>query len=159
MVKKKNKCTAKKKKRLAKLYTLLRSPLFFCPEFSLLLSPNSMAAFVPTLIPTPIPALVFYPRSLAILLFYCMPAFVFCLGSPNILLFCCLPASISCPRSLDILLSYYVPALATFAAFFLPYHISVSSCKIPAFLLSFFMLSLFLLLGSYFLEYLKNFVK
>lgn len=151
-----NKYKAKKKKRHAKLYAPLGSPLFFCPESFPLLSSHFMPAFVPTFMPTLIPTLIFDPRSPAILSSCYMFAFVSYLGSPNILLFCYLPAPISCPRSLAILLSCYVPALAAFVAFFLLYHIFVFCCKIPAFLSSLFMLGLSLLLGSSFLRIFKK---
>lgn len=151
-----NKYAAKKKKRLAKLYAPLGSPLFFCSESFPLLSSHFMPAFVPTLMPAPIPTLIFHLRSPAILSSCYVFAFISYLGSPNILLFCYLPAPISCLRSLAILLSCYVPALAAFVAFFLPYHIFVFCCKIPAFLSSFFMLGLSLLLGSSSLRIFKK---
>ena len=48
MVKKMNKCAAKKKERLAKLCALIKCFLFSYPKSSLFLSPRSMSAFVPT---------------------------------------------------------------------------------------------------------------
>lgn len=103
LVKKKNKCAAKKKERLAKLCTLVRFFLFFCPESSLFLSFYSIStlvhalisALVPFLIPTPISNLKFS----TVLLFYCVliPAifialflsfnvFISCYGIPTPLL-------------------------------------------------------------------------
>ena len=59
VVKKKNKCTAKRKERLAKLCASVGSPLFFCPESSLFSTPRSISA--------PVPALFFRPGSPVVL--------------------------------------------------------------------------------------------
>lgn len=73
-MKKKNKCVAKKKKWLAKLYTLIISPLLSCPECSFLLLPRSMSAFMPAFVSTLVLALmpisVSCPRSVNVLSSY-----------------------------------------------------------------------------------------
>lgn len=87
MIKKKNNCTAKKSKRLAKLCTFVGSPSSSHPKFSSFLLYYS--------VPIPVPAFVLAP----------MPALVFCCWSPTILLFCCLPVPVSHSRSPAVLSS------------------------------------------------------
>lgn len=116
VMKKKNKCVTKKKERLVKFYTFVKSLLFFY-----LWSPAVLLSCC-------IAALVSCPESLAISLSYCMPTAVFCSRSLIILLFYCVPAPIFYFGSLVILLSYCKPALAAFVAFFLPCYTFVSYC-------------------------------
>lgn len=120
VLKKKNKCAAKKKERLVKFPAFVEfflspsseSSPFLLPYFM----PTPILALVPALIPTPVPALV--------------PTFVSRLGLPAILLSCCIP----------------IPAVST--AFSLPQHALVSCCEILVFLSLLLMLDLSLFLGS-----------
>ena len=89
VVKKKNKCVAKSKERLAKLCATIGSLLSPCPESSLFLLPCSIPAFVLTFVPAPMPAFLPAP----------VPAPI--------------PASFSHPESLVVLLSDCVPTPAT----------------------------------------------
>lgn len=143
IVKKKNKLMAKKKKRLAKLYTLIGSRLSFCPRSSTVLLSYYISV------------LVFHPRFPAVLLFCRMLTLVSCPRSCTVLLFCYMPAPISCPRSLVILLSCYIPAPTAFATFFLPHHTLVSGCKISALLLPLFMPNPLFILRSLFFRTFK----
>ena len=81
MVKKKNKCVAKRKKRLAKLCALVGSLLSPRPESSLLSSPYFVPAPMPALMPALMPTLVLT----------LMPAFLSHLGSPVVLSSNCVP--------------------------------------------------------------------
>ena len=74
VVKKQNKYAAKRKERLAKLCALVRSPLSPYPKSSLFLSPYSLPASMPALVPTFVSAPFFRLRSLDALLSGCVPA-------------------------------------------------------------------------------------
>ena len=77
VVKKKNKCAAKKKERLAKLHALFGSFLSLCLEFSLFSSPRSVPALVPALVPAPVPALVTAPLPAPVLALVLAPFYRF----------------------------------------------------------------------------------
>lgn len=90
VVKKKNKCVAKKKWRFAKLGIFVGSSLSFHPKFSSFLlfcsMPALMHILVPALIPTFMPAFISHFRSLAVLLSCHIPAPISHLGSLIVLL-------------------------------------------------------------------------
>lgn len=90
VVKKKNKCAAKKKERIAKFHDFVRSLLSPHPEFSPFLLPCSMPAPMPALmlalVPTLMPA--FMPASMPALVSASIPALVSHLKSSNVLLSC-----------------------------------------------------------------------
>ena len=92
MVKKKNKCAAKRKERLAKLYAPVGSSLSPRPESFLLLSLYSVPALLPALVPTPILALMPAPLSAFV------PTLFSCSGSSVVSSsgFVPAPAAISC---------------------------------------------------------------
>ena len=115
MVKMKNECAAKKKERLAKLYTPVGSFLYLCFECFLFLLPYSMpillpifvpvflAVLLPVLLSAPVPALLSYFGSSIVLLSGYVPA-------PVIISCCRIPAFmllfplLSLPLSLEPLL-------------------------------------------------------
>lgn len=128
VVKKKNKCAANKKERLAKLCASVGSfsSLYFESSFFLLpccmLAP--MSALVPALVPVFMPAL-----------------------KPTLVLAPML-ASFSHLRSLVVLSFDHLPVPAASSALFLPHHAFVSCYRILALLLSLFVLGLSFFLGS-----------
>ena len=132
VIKKKNKHAAKKKERLAKLCTLIRSFLSLSLESSSLF----LSCFVPALI------LVFVPACVPIL----MPTFV---HIP-------VPTSVCCLISLAVLLSGRIPALAAFAAFFSFSRTLVFCYRIWTFLLLFSVLGPSLFLRSSSLRIFKQ---
>lgn len=105
VVKKKDKCTAKRKEQLAKLCGSSLSP---CHKSSPLSLPCFVPVFLPTFVPAPIFALV--------------PAFM-----PTFVL-----APIFCLKSPAVLLSYCLLTLAASKDFSSPCHILVFCCGIPA---------------------------
>lgn len=128
LVKKKNKCKAKRKKWFLKFYTLIRSPLFFCPKF------------------------------FTIWLFCYIPALIFCPRLSAVLLFCCVPAVVFCLKSSNILLSYYMPALAISAILSSICQIFIFCYRISAFLLPLLLLYLFFLLEFSLFRIFKQFL-
>ena len=149
MVIKKNKCAAKRKKQIAELCTLVKSPLSFCSESSLFLLPCFVPVFVPifvfalvsAFVLASVPTPVFHSGSPAISSFYHLPTLVLCSGSPTIILSHCLPTSVR------------------FAALSLPCHALVFCCEILAFLSLFFsILSSTLFLRSLSLRTFKRFL-
>lgn len=135
VIKKKNKCMAKRKERFAKLYALIESFLSFCPRsFIILLSCY-------------IPALIFCPKSPAVLMSCYVLTLIFCSKSPVVLWFCYMPALVSYPKSPVVLLFCYILALAASSALFLPCYAFISYCRISALLLLLFMLNPLLILG------------
>lgn len=80
MVKKKNKCVAKRKERLVKLCAFVRSLLFPYPKSSLFSSLCSMPAPMPAIISAPMPAVVPAPVFASVLASFSR------LGSPVLLL-------------------------------------------------------------------------
>ena len=154
VVKKKNKCVAKRKEQLAKLCTPIVSSLSSC-----LWSPA-------VLLSRYIPAPVSHHRSPAVLLSHHVLALVFCLGFtvlllschvlapvscpglPAVLLFYCLPTLIAHPESLAVLLFCRMPAPAVSLALSSPCCAPVSCCEISALLLLLFVFAPPLLLRS-----------
>ena len=102
VVKKKNKRTAKRKERLAKLCAPVKSPSSSCLESSLFLSPRFVPTLVPALVPATVPSLVPIPMPAPV------PALV--------------PTPLSRLRSFVVLSSGRLPAPATVfcRAFMLP---------------------------------------
>lgn len=116
---KKNKCAAKRKKWLAKLYTPIRFLSSPCLKSSLFLLPYFMPAVVPSLVSAP------------------MPAPVSDFGSPAVLSSHYVPTLISCLEFPAILLSHCVPTLVRSTAFSSSCHTLIFCCRIPALLLLF----------------------
>lgn len=94
VVKKKNKCIAKKKATYKILYFCwiffvhLSWIFFLLPCFKPILVSTIVSAFMRTLISAPIPTLISHLKSLTVLLSYCLPTLVSCLRFSAILLFC-----------------------------------------------------------------------
>lgn len=141
MVKKKNKRMTNRKKQLAKLYTSVRSFLFFCSKFSPLILSYFMPALVfvimllymPAFVPAFILALVsiFVPALILAFMLILMPTFmstlISCSRSPIVLLFYYVRTFVFCLGSSSVLLFHYMPASIFCYRFFA----ALSSCHMP----------------------------
>ena len=103
VVKKKNKCVAKRKKRLVKLCTLVGSLLSPCHKSSLLSSPHFISTLVPAFMPAPMPHFMPAP----------IPVPLSCPGSPVVLSSGRVPtpAAVSCQVYMSLLLVLGPPLL------------------------------------------------
>lgn len=140
VVKKKNKCKAKRKERLVKFYIFVKSLLSLYPKFFPFLLLHSVLTFVPT----PMTTLVFYSGSSIVLSFWYMPVLVFYPKSPVILSTHCMFALVSCSKSSIILLSCYIPAFILVLNFLLLHYLIV--CLLQLHLQLFLCLIMFLFL-------------
>lgn len=130
VMKKKNECTAKKKRRLARFYIPVRSLLSLCPKFSLVLLPQS----VPALVPVFVTAFIFRAGLTTILLSAHMPApailKAFSLPCHTLVSRCRISTLLSPLPLLGPLLLF--SSLRTFKQFLLnkpPFHVSTSPTK------------------------------